>query len=75
VLEQVARELLADGVGDGVATGVIVAPTVGVTEDGVSTSGRRSASKSGLLITKVPSRSSVCANHFPSPADAPTTSL
>ena len=38
-------------------------------------SGNLNAFRSGLLSTKVPSRSSVRANHIPSPAEAPTTSL
>src|SRR5207237_4301236 len=42
---------------------------------GVATNGSLNAFKSGLFITKVPSRSSVRANHIPSPAEAPTTSL
>ena len=43
--------------------------------DGVATNGSFNAPSSELLITKVPSRSSVRTNHMPSPADAPTMSL
>ena len=42
---------------------------------GTWTSESRSALKSGLLMTNVPSRSSVRASHIPSPAGPPTISL
>src|SRR5688572_9456348 len=71
---------LGEAIGSGVAltAGVPAAlgPALAVGDgEGKATSGRRNALKSGLLITKVPSRSSVRANHMPSPAEAPIISL
>ena len=40
----------------------------------IATSGSFSALKSGLLSTNVPSRSSILANHIPSPVGASTVS-
>src|SRR5688572_11621331 len=63
---------VVDRLGEAIGSGVALTAGDG---PGKATSGRRNALKSGLLITKVPSRSSVRANHMPSPAEAPIISL
>src|SRR5438874_9725731 len=61
---------LAEGTGDAFA------PAAGAGGlPGAIARGSRSTLKSESLMIKVPSRSSTCANHVPSPAVLPTNSL
>ena len=71
-LESATGEALAltEGIGD------VFAPAAGAGGlPGAIARGNRSTLRSESLMTKVPSRSSTCANHVPSPAMLPTNSL